>query len=143
PQPNNTYLVDGTVYHMDGLGRPDDVHAEQLTLGNADRSPSVQSRIGDQGGPGYEGGHLVANMFGGGPEDHNLVPMLQSVNRGSGSSFGNLEGHWQSLLNKNPDTKISVDINLHYGGASKVPDRMTVNYSINGVQQKPQRFMNG
>jgi hypothetical protein len=54
--------------------------------GNADRSESVQSRIGREGGPDFEGGHLPSNNMGGG-ESINIVAMLEKMNRGPDHSL--------------------------------------------------------
>src|SRR5690606_7898728 len=91
PSPDLDYRHEFTT---DDQGRVIEARTENLAFGEAIRSKSVQQRIGKIGGPGYEGGHLFAKWFGGGPEAINLVPMHWKLNRGAGESWGNLEGMW-------------------------------------------------
>jgi DNA/RNA non-specific endonuclease len=81
-------------------------------------------------------------FFGGGRESRNLVAMLARVNRSGPNSYHALETHWRTLLKQDPDTLIAVDIRPRYSGASPVPDRVTVEYKINGVEQSPKVFKN-
>ena len=129
------------VFHTDDLGRTDLAYTDHLERGEADRSGDIQRRIGDLGGTGYDGGHLLANMFGGGPEDVNLVPMLKDVNRGAGDSFGQLEGKWRQLIDQNPGTKIEVRVEPHYSGDVPTPDRIDVTWTVDGVPKRA-RFFN-
>ena len=74
PQGNVTYVVhpnagevpDGVsaahVFVTDDLGRTVLAHTDHLSLGEADRSPSVQGRVGGEGGDGYDGGHLFGKL---------------------------------------------------------------------------------
>jgi hypothetical protein len=143
PQPNTTYVVhpyvhnpvDGQshahVFQTDSQGRTVLAHTDQLALGPADRSKSVQSRVGDEGGDGYDGGHLFGNGFGGGGEYANTVAMLRDINRGAGDSFYNLENQWRSMLKAHPSAKIELDIRPHFEGDGKVPDVFEVEYRVN------------
>jgi len=154
PHPDTTYVVhpevntpsDGSsqahVFHTDAEGRVDLAHTDQLSLGEADRSESVQTRGGDEGGVGYDGGHLFGNGFGGGGEYSNIVAMLRDVNRGSGDSFFNLENQWRDLLKTDASTKIEVDIRPHYSGDSRVPEAIEINYSVNGGELVTKVFLN-
>ncbi len=146
PNPNTTYVVDhGYVYHTDGLGRTDHVHVDELGLHDADRSPSIQTRIGKEGGAGYDGGHLIARMFGGGPEDYNLVAMTRELNRASGgaeTNFYSLEMHWKSLLHEDPPPRISVDIDPVYTDGGKVPTSIDVAYSVDDGPIVKETFSN-
>ncbi|MGW9630835.1 glycohydrolase toxin TNT-related protein [Agromyces sp. NPDC055520] len=145
PQPNTTYVVHPAastthagvnqdhVFRTDDDGRTVLAHTDHLTTGDADRSESVQSRVGDEGGSGYDGGHLFGNDYGGGGEYTNLVAMLAEINRGSGDTFYNLENRWRALLKADPTTKIVVDILPHYPDGSVVPDVVEVRWTENGV----------
>ncbi|MGY4644987.1 DNA/RNA non-specific endonuclease [Cellulomonas sp. URHB0016] len=93
----------------------------------------MQTRIGGEGGVGYDGGHLFAKMFGGGGEDINIVPMLDEVNRAGTGSFYELEQQWRSLIGQMPPVDVSVRIEPEYVGASRVPDHFVVLWSENGV----------
>ncbi|WP_318279218.1 DNA/RNA non-specific endonuclease, partial [Agrococcus baldri] len=144
-QPDATYVIRPDVENpipganhehvltTDAEGRVVQAHTDDLAFGNADRSESVQSRVGDEGGTGYDGGHLFGNQFGGGGEYGNLVAMLESVNRGAGDSFFNLENHWASLLDANPPVRVSVDIMPEFVPGSRVPEAIVVRWTENGV----------
>ena len=154
PQPNTTYVVhpDVTapvddrsyahVFETDSSGRTVHAHTDNLAQGNADRSESVQSRVGREGGEGYEGGHLFGNYFGGGGEDANLVAMLRDLNRGAGESFFNLENHWRQVLRDTPDASIEVSIRPRYGSDSTVPEAIEVEFSIDGGEPEWLEFRN-
>lgn len=155
PQPNTTYVVhpdvtapvDGAnhahVFQTDAEGRTVLAHTDHLALGDADRSASVQSRVGHEGGDGYEGGHLFGNGYGGGGEYANTVAMLRDLNRGAGDSFFNLENHWRGLLKADPTVMIEVDIRPHYSGQSVVPDVFEVEYRIDGGPLVRKEYENG
>lgn len=155
PQPNTTYVVhpdvvnpvDGAnhahVFQTDAEGRTVLAHTDQLSLGDADRSASVQSRVGDLGGIGYDGGHLFGNGYGGGGEYANTIAMLREINRGGGDSFFNLENGWRALLKADPAVRIEVDIRPLYVGDSVVPHKIEVEYSVNDGEFVKKVFLNG
>ncbi|MBE1877067.1 DNA/RNA non-specific endonuclease [Myceligenerans pegani] len=143
PQPDVTYVVgDEHVFVTDDAARTVAVHVEDLQLGEADRSESVQQRIGDLGGDGYDGGHLVGNAFGGGPEDLNLVPMLEEVNRGAGDTYYALETRLREELNADPPSDVELHVFPEYDGDSPVPRTITVEYAIDGEAERKE-FDNG
>jgi hypothetical protein len=132
PAPDTTYVVDKDhVFVTDAESRTILAHVDRLSLGDADRSQSVQSRVGHEGGEGYEGGHALGRFQGGGGEYVNMIAMLREVNRGGGNSYFNLENSWRALLRKDPLARIEVDFEPVYVGDSLVPDRIGVTYSIN------------
>ncbi|RZU64141.1 DNA/RNA non-specific endonuclease [Microterricola gilva] len=140
--------VDGAnhahVFQTDAEGRTVLAHTDQLSLGDADRSASVQSRVGHEGGDGYEGGHLFGNGYGGGGEYTNTVAMLRDLNRGAGDSFFNLENQWRALLKADPDVQIEVDIRPHYpADGGRVPSKVEVEFTINGGDPEWKVFKNG
>ncbi|WP_420898143.1 DNA/RNA non-specific endonuclease [Cryobacterium suzukii] len=154
PQPNTTYVVhpdvggaaEGAsyahVFETDDLGRTVLAHTDHLALGDADRSQSVQSRVGNDAGADYDGGHLFANSYGGGGEVTNMAAMLTEINRGRGNTYFNLENTWRGLLNVDPNTKIMVDIRPTYSAGGTVPDMFAVKYSIDGQRAVLARFKN-
>jgi hypothetical protein len=145
PQPDTTYVVhpqtngaSGSYTHVfqtDSAGRTVAATTDDLQRGVADRSPSVQQRIGSVGtelhGQPYEGGHLLANMFGGGPETTNLVAMLEAVNRGKEPSFTSLERQWDAAIARGQ--KVEVDIRAAYDTSGAVPEAIAVRWTIDGV----------
>ena len=90
PRPNIRYHIDGNiVVHTDGFGRPTALHAHDLEYfpkEQADtwRHPGNQTNVGGHGGGDYDGGHLLAAMFGGPGEKINLIPQLNIQNRNLG-----------------------------------------------------------
>ncbi|GAB4087222.1 hypothetical protein GCM10028784_38520 [Myceligenerans cantabricum] len=137
PQPATTYVVgDDHVFVTDDAARTVEVHVADLELGDADRSSSIQQRIGDLGGDGYDGGHLVGNAFGGGPEDINLVPMLEEVNRGAGDTYYTLETRLREELDAEPPPDVELHLFPEYSGESPVPSTIAVEYSIDGEAER-------
>ncbi len=144
PQPDTTYVVHpqvtdpvpganhAHVFVTDAEGRTVLAHTDHLALGEARRSESVQSRVGDEGGLGYDGGHMLGTDFGGGGEYVNVKAQLEQVNRGSGDSFFNLENEWRRILADDPDAQIAVDVRHSYPPGSTVPEFTVVDYSVNG-----------
>jgi hypothetical protein len=143
PAADTTYVVGGKhVYVTDHASRTVLAEFDDLQLGDAARSESVQKRIGKEGGVGYEGGHLLANMFGGGGEKINIVPMLQEVNRGSGNSFGNLESRLRAHLEGEPSAQIDFKVQADYGAVDRVPSVITASRRSNGGAWEIEEFDN-
>jgi hypothetical protein len=140
PQEGVTYVVHpdtshgaSHVFEIGPDGRTELVVTDHLDYGDADRSRSVQSRVGNEAGDGYDGGHALANMFGGGGEYVNLVAMLKEVNRAGGGSFYALETHWRSLLDEIPPVDVAVRITPEYSGPGTVPESISDEWSEKGV----------
>jgi DNA/RNA non-specific endonuclease len=142
PVPNAHYIVDDRYeFHTDQHGRTTRMTTDRLGFDpriNTDdrRNTSQQAQVGREGGPGYEGGHLAGTKHLGPGERINLIPMLEQVNRGAGDSFARLEEKWRARLARDPSAKIEVDIRAHYSGATTVPDRIVVRYSIDGIERR-------
>lgn len=154
PLPNATYVIHPTVhnpadgasnahvYQTDNLGRVTYAHTERLARGDAYRSKSVTASVGKLGGEGYEGGHIFGQAFGGGTERGVLDPMLTAVNRGTGESYGNLEGYWRRELAKTPPPNIEVGVEKIFEGDSKVPSKFVVNYRVGSGEWEQKVFDN-
>ena len=156
PQPNMTYVVtpdvnnpvDGFDYRheftTDDQGRVVGAQTDNLAFGEATRSGSIQGRIGKVGGEGFEGGHLFAKWFGGGPESLNLVPMHWELNRGTGPSYKALEGRWATLMQEDPPVVIgNVRILPEYDGSDAKPRSITVAWEENGRNRMREFETNG
>lgn len=130
-QPNTAYvLANGHSYVTDAAGRVTRAEAT-LDLGKlntGDRNAYQQVMAGRVGGEGYDGGHLIATLFGGAGERINLVPQLASVNRGE---FREMEKMWAEALRAGKSVK--VEVSPVYAGATKVPTEIDVVFSIDGV----------
>ncbi|MDO6422773.1 DNA/RNA non-specific endonuclease [Saccharophagus degradans] len=101
------------------------------------RNPRTQRKYG---GPvkEYDGGHLIATLFQGPAEKVNLVPQLAEQNRNG--KWREMERDWSKELRAG--SSIDVDIHAVYDDDGQVPVLLKVNHSINGTQQRPQKFSN-
>jgi hypothetical protein len=128
-KPRAVYLLDnGHAYVTDSLGRVTKAEG-LLDVSKIDRNVYQQLIAGKVGGEGYEGGHLIATLFGGAGEKINLIPQLTTVNRGE---FRVLEKDWADAIRAGKEVK--VEVSPIYVGASKVPDEVRVSYWIDGVR---------
>ncbi|PHM29423.1 DUF637 domain-containing protein [Xenorhabdus innexi] len=128
PEPNATYHVDGNkTYRTDSLSRPVSVEAS-LTLSTNDRNTYQQRKMGHQGNPGDDGGHLIGSIFNGPGEKLNMVPMNASLNRHG--DWRNMERSWHDAL-KSGKT-VDVKIQPIYTDNSKRPVSFDVTYKIGG-----------
>ena len=145
--PDITHPIEGVshahVFQTDHKGRVVFAHTDALGLGEADRSESVQQRVGREGGPGFDGGHTYANFVGGGAERINIDPMIAALNRGSGDSFYNLEGLWRMHLKTDPPPVIPVTIHKVFSGAGGVPTSFEVGWRVGGGDWERTTFTNG
>jgi DNA/RNA non-specific endonuclease len=124
---NAVYVLDnGHSYFTDGLGRV--TRAEGvLDLQRVDRNAYQQALAGKAGGDGYDGGHLLATVFGGAGEKVNLVAQLSEVNRGI---FREMERRWALAIK---DGKyVQVEVSPIYVGDSRVPGSILVNFRVDG-----------
>jgi filamentous hemagglutinin len=97
-------------------------------VAKADRNTWQQAAAGHVGGEGYDGGHLIASLFGGACERINLVPQLSSVNRGE---FREMERQWaQAVLDQKT---VRVEVLPVYVEGSTVPQSIVARWSINGT----------
>lgn len=83
------------------------------------------------GSPVYkdDGGHILANMFGGGSEMYNYIPMSRKLNR-QGGAWAQMERKWEKALKGGQ--KVDYKIKPIYQGTSKRPDKIYVTYEIEG-----------
>ncbi len=136
-KPNALYLLDnGHAYATDAAGRVTRADGV-LDVSKADRNTWQQAAAGHAGGQGYDGGHLIATLFGGAGEKINLVPQLSTVNRGE---FRVMEAEWAKAVLAGQEVKVSV--RPVYSGTLGVPDRIVVDAWVNGVRQAPRTFEN-
>ena len=135
-KPNAVYILDnGHSYFTDTAGRV--MRADgTLDLGKVDRNTYQQVMAGHIGGDGYDGGHLIATLFGGAGEKINLVPQLSSVNRGE---FRAMEKTWADALRDGKTVKVEVSPVYATGGS--VPTELVARWWIDGVPAQ-RRFPN-
>lgn len=126
-QSNATYvLANGHSYATDAAGRV--TRAEGvLDVNKVDRNTWQQAAAGHVGGEGYDGGHLIATLFGGAGERINLVPQLATVNRGA---YRAMEQEWAKAVLDGKAVK--VEVSPIYSAGSQVPNTLEVRYWIDG-----------
>ena len=76
-----------------------------------------------------DGGHLIANMFGGGSEMYNYIPMSKKLNQ-QGGGWAKMEMKWKKALKEGK--KVDYKIKPIYEGKSQRPDKIYVTYEIDG-----------
>lgn len=133
--PNITYKIGETIYRTDARGRIVEVIFDQLSRkGPRGRFPIVDSMSVIGKGyalPGDDKGHLIADMFDGNNTMANIVPMSQTVNRGTVKS---IEMAWAQTLDTGGS--VSGTINIAYESTSFRPSEFTYKYDIgNGLTE--------
>lgn len=76
-----------------------------------------------------DGGHIIANMFGGGSEMYNYIPMSKKLNR-QGGAWAVMEKTWEKSLREGK--KVDYKITPVYKTSSQRPDNIFVTYEIDG-----------
>lgn len=145
PPPNaDIYVSDAdggnfTKVETDDRGRIVRISRPRIELSDNSRrtSETLQTvdkkdgRRDENGNKMDDGGHLVADEFGGSSEETNLVPMDSEVNR---------HGEWRKMerdiekgLNKVPPSEIrDFEVELEYEDDSSRPSGFTVSYTVDG-----------
>ena len=127
-KPGAVYLLDnGHAYMTDALGRVSKAEG-LLDVAKMDRNAYQQLMAGKVGGEGYEGGHLLATLFGGAGEKINLIPQLSTVNR---VEFRAMERTWADAIRAGKEVR--VEVSPIYSGSSKVPDNVVARWWVDGV----------
>lgn len=149
PCPPNTQLhIDDkqgenyTIESTDGQGRIVIVERPKLEIVDASdrqRDP-VQTgrtfelkdgRVDSDGERMDDGGHIVADEFGGSSEQTNLVPMDSEVNRHG--AWRDMEKQIECELKKEPPSQVTdFKVNIVYDGESSRPVEFEASYKVNG-----------
>lgn len=78
-----------------------------------------------------DGGHIVADEFGGASEQTNLVPMDSEVNRHG--AWRDMEKQIEGELKKEPPSQVTdFKVNIVYDGESSRPVAFEVSYKVDG-----------
>lgn len=86
-------------------------------------------RRDENGNKTDDGGHLVADEFGGSSEETNLVPMDSEVNRHG--EWRKMERDIEKELNKEPPSEIKdFEVDLEYDDDTSRPSGFTVTYTV-------------
>ncbi|NMR29551.1 glycohydrolase toxin TNT-related protein [Crystallibacter degradans] len=164
PRPLVRYHIDdNVVIDTDAEARPVALHAHDIEYFSKDlaenwRHESNQQKVGNLGGTDYDGGHLLAAMFGGPGEKINLIPQLNIQNRNLGLAdltaverrklTGNARTWYETELwirDRLKDVRqgtakpaVTWDVKPVYrsGDPSAVPGRVELKVTIDGQQQK-------
>ena len=127
----------GHLSKTDDLGRLTQVEAKELKLVDGARKPYNQQKVvreAKKRNPAkytdrnYDGGHIIARIFGGSPDIDNIVPMPRNVNRVKWREMEKKIA--ESLKSGNRVTDFKVKIN--YRGADKMPYSFHVKYKVHG-----------
>jgi hypothetical protein len=127
-KPNAEYLVRNPdtgfthKFSTDANGRVVSASGD-LNPNKLDRNNYQQGVVGEAGGPGYEGGHLIACSLGGCGDAINIVPQLRDINR---TEYREMEREWARRLEAGE--RVSVDVRPVYKGDSITPDKIVVDY---------------
>ncbi|WP_237249207.1 DNA/RNA non-specific endonuclease, partial [Spelaeicoccus albus] len=146
PLPDVTYHIDDNItIKTDDHARTVFAKGEDIQLhpGDDNRSGHQQGIVGHRGGEGYEGGHLLASIFGGPGEKVNLVPQHMFQNRGAGPSnvpdvpredlevWHKVETDVRSELNaQGSDVKVDWEARPVYEGSNQVPSSIQLEVAV-------------
>ncbi|MDU0348896.1 DNA/RNA non-specific endonuclease [Actinomyces sp. MRS3W] len=147
PLPNATYTVDGKFhYTTDDWGRTVRIQVDRLDVvdeASRYRSESVQDRVGGYGdavGGGYDGGHLAGSKFAGPPEDINVLPMLEDLNRGTNGTYMESFKKLEDDIAANPDAYWNIDIVIEYDGPPTNAESVTRLGDVEPADRVPKAF---
>lgn len=133
PCPNVQYELGNVSYKTDSWGRvirtEFTIDKDYLSYPNLYNAKDITAAGKLKGGlAGDDGGHLLAQQFGGSSTVLNVVPMKSSVNKGE---YKKLEELWRKAADNGKVVKAKV--NLKYGNSkSERPDWIEVVYEIDG-----------
>ncbi|MDR1978126.1 MAG: DNA/RNA non-specific endonuclease [Synergistaceae bacterium] len=129
--PNTEYELKGYQYKTDNLGRIISAEGE-VKLAPGERDPYAQRTAGGVDRRATDdGGHLIADRFGGDGGSGNLVPMDAKLNRGE---FKKMENDIAAA--KADGKEVSLKVEPQYSDNSARPTSFTVTYSIDGEVSK-------
>ncbi|RJF40106.1 hypothetical protein D4740_12610 [Actinomyces sp. 2119] len=133
PLPSATYTVDGRFhYTTDEWGRTVRIQVDGLDeVSETYDSSRARRRIGNYGGDGFDGGHLIAHRFGGGPEEINVVPMRSTLNQGTEGRYLDSYRKLEDDIAASRGAYESIDIHIEYDG----PPGVEPGTSLSGVPQ--------
>lgn len=148
--PNSIYKVKGK-YNLNSYStKTDDFGNVKKVYGTLtrkakskiERSKDIQKkvRVKKNGINGDDGGHLIANQFGGGSEMINLIPMRGKELNRPGGEYYKMEQEWAKALEKGK--KVDYKIKTLYPNNSKRPEKIIVTYTIEGEKRTTKVFNN-
>jgi hypothetical protein len=73
----------------DDEGRPNTAASRHLSVATSPRDKACETKVGNFGGKGYEGGHMIAATLRGTSKRFNLIPETKSANNGAAKAIEN------------------------------------------------------
>ncbi len=125
--PNLSYISNGYFYHTDQLGRIKYAGGKLRLDKGGKNFTDFGKKIVCPNGKHGDGGHIIANIFGGSGGPENVVSMGQNTNRSAYKKWENT--HRKALLNKR---NVYAFIEIIYEGISKIPTEFILKSSIDG-----------
>ena len=117
----------GLTYSLDSAGRTQDI-AGQLDQSASGRSKRLQADAGKPDRhPSDDGGHFIAPRFGGPKEAYNHFAQDANFNRGA---YRVMEDIWAKAGREGRDVRVHIDVS--YPGPGRRPDRLRVEWTIDG-----------
>lgn len=130
----------GQVFETNSEGHVSRVEAD-LSIDGWVRDQTSQAAYGNIGTPAadYDGGHLLARMFGGSPDRINVVPQDSYLNRHG--MWRQMEQDWEQMLRADMDVGVEIDV-IYPAGGGPVPERFDVITFIDGERQPLRQIWN-
>ncbi|MFA9501144.1 DNA/RNA non-specific endonuclease, partial [Mannheimia sp. E30BD] len=130
-------LSNGTKFKTNNYGYVEEISYSPIDM----KMPrdKRQTQVGKEGLPTDVGGHIQACSQGGTCDRYNLFPQDANFNNSA------YKVYFENIINKAVKEGKTVNVNTRFirqDPSSSRPDRLEVNYSINGVEQKLLRFNN-
>ncbi|MGD1884888.1 MAG: DNA/RNA non-specific endonuclease [Paracoccaceae bacterium] len=141
-EPNNRIEYDnGHAFETNAEGHVSRVEADLTDQPPWVRDSRSQAAYGNLGQPArdFDGGHLIARMFGGSPDRINVVPMDSTLNQRG--PWRQLEQSWEARLDAGQSVQVEIDVTYPPGGGT-VPQSFRVVETIDGVTGAPQTIWN-
>jgi len=132
--PDFLYIVDGIKYHTDSIGRVKKVSGVLTRLSEvSSRNNGFQTKIvEDYGIKGIDqGGHMLANIFGGAYEWINMFPLNRSLNLGK---YKQVENIWRKSIIEGKKVNYSIEFD-YTNTISHRPKLINIIYSIDGKRE--------
>ena len=137
PFPNAKYIINGTEYVIDDMGRVINAKAKLNSFNPKYRDGNVQRQMANLKGSmnGDHAGHLIGNRFGGSTNMVNLVPM--NGNKVNNGTFKQLENKWQNAIKNGKEVNLIIKLKYPNKPAGcERPDWIEVIYEVDGKTER-------
>ncbi|HID06789.1 MAG TPA: hypothetical protein EYP10_06540, partial [Armatimonadetes bacterium] len=112
-------------------GRPNSVEATlREDFGSTTRGDNA-TEVGQYGGAGYDGGHLVAHRFMGDQIDGGIAPQVRNLNRGAWKKMENEWADWLNVYKPSAGKRVEIDVKIDIDPpGADVPDGFDVEFDV-------------